>query len=98
MNNMYWPGIMAELEQKWEAAEQPCRQKKLEELTQSPNPRDWLLVFKLVRVKIGRRMDGDAVEHYLKEFFEVPSLDGVTKKEVQEVIRFLEQLPEKETY
>ena len=43
-------------------------------------------------------MDGDAVEHYLKEFFEVPSLDWVTKNEVQEVIRFLEQLPGKETY
>ena len=77
-----WDVLIPDLEERWQTWDRTRWEKFLKELAQPVKPDDWIMVIQLVRLKNGRRMDGDAMEHYLKEFFEVPILDGATKKEI----------------
>lgn len=54
----------------------------------------WDLLYHLVRIKKGYT-DGDLVDEYLKDFFNVPQLRLVTREQVEGVIRFLSTLPNK---
>ena len=89
-----WDAIFPDLEERWRAWDNSQRQKCLQELALPVPASDWTLLCRLVRVKKGR-MIGEAVEQYLKDFFEVPDLRWVTRKEVQEAIQYMVQLPDR---
>ena len=96
MGNINWDAIFPDLEERWQAWERARREKALKELAQPVQRDDWTLVCRLVRLKKGRWMDGEAVEFYLKDFFEVPDLRWITREEVQSAIRYLFELPDRE--
>ena len=89
-----WDAIFPDVEERWQTWENLQRQKYLHNLSLPVEAPDWILLCKLVRAKKGKGMDGGAVEHYLEDFFEVPDLGWITRKEVQEAIQFLARLPD----
>ena len=89
-----WDAIFPDLEERWQAWENTQRQKYLQDLA-SPVPfSDWILLCKLVRAKKGRRINGEEVEQYLKDFFEISDLRCITRGEVQEAIQYMARLPD----
>ena len=89
-----WDAIFPDLEERWQAWENTQRQKYLLDLALPVASSDWTLLCRLVRAKKGEHINGETVEQYLKDFFEVPDLRWVTRKEVRKAIEYMVRLPD----
>lgn len=72
----------------------PSAREQLKELALHVAKQEWILLYRLVQKKKGS-MDGDAVEDYLKNFFEVSDLSLLTPQRVQEAVQFLARMPDR---